>query len=542
MHDIHTLQSTLRTLIDQVTDLDIEDVSDDFFAHGMDSLHVINLAKGISSSIIGPAGPSQSIESKLIYDNPSIDKLAAAILGHLESASTNGASGTKPPISRISKMQELLEKYTADLPVIARPPTIHRGKPLTVLLTGSTGSLGPFIFDALLANSSVKKIYCLNRSVNGEERQKSQNLSKALSSDWSPERVEFLQSDFSQEYLGLGPSTYSTLLETITHIIHNAWPVDFNRSLSSFATPHISFVRQLIDLSTRNAAHIFFVSSVSTVMAWNANHAGPVPEAIIEDFSVPEAMGYAESKHVAERLLDTANRVAGIPCTVVRVGQVAGPIDPKHGTWNRREWLPSLIPSSKFLGKIPGDLGAMNMIDWIPVDVLGKVLVELLVADRDADKAPLPSNPNARIPDESPSPVASHSNTTDKVAATRVYHVLNPHPVPWPSLLPTVLDSLKPSAPNLETVPFSAWVSALSEHAPTATTMDDDDPTSLDRNPALKLLAFYQSAQKSGGGDGQVSSFEGFEMTRTVQRSEGLRELGSVREEWMRGWMEGWGF
>ncbi|KAL9099102.1 MAG: hypothetical protein Q9187_009548, partial [Circinaria calcarea] len=415
-------------------------------------------------------------------------------------------------------MQELLEKYTADLPAIARPLTIHKGKPLTVLLTGSTGSLGPFVFNALLANSSVKKIYCLNRSVNGEERQKSQNSSKALSSDWSPERVEFLQSDFSQAYLGLHPSTYSTLLETTTHIIHNAWPVDFNRSLSSFATPHISFVRQLIDLSARNAAHIFFISSVSTVLAWNTNHAGPVPEAIIEDFSVPEAMGYAESKHVAERLLDTANRVAGIPCTIVRVGQVAGPIDPKHGTWNRREWFPSLIASSKFLGKIPGDLGAANMIDWIPVDVLGNVLVGLLINDRDADQASLPSDSNARVPDESPSPMASHStNTTDKVAATRVYHVLNPHPVPWPSLLPTVLDSLKPSAPTLETVPFSTWVNALSEHAPTATTMDDDDnTTSLDRNPALKLLFFYQSVQKSGGGgEGQVSLFEGLETTRT---------------------------
>ncbi|KAL9105515.1 MAG: hypothetical protein Q9187_008696, partial [Circinaria calcarea] len=171
MHDPHTLQGTLRTLIEQITDLSFEDVSDDFFAYGMDSLHVINLAKQISSSITGPAGPSQSIESKLIYDNPSIDKLAAAISGRLESASTNGPSMSKTAINRMSKMQELLEKYTADLPAIAKPPTIHKGKPLIVLLTGSTGSLGPFVFNALLANSSVKKIYCLNRSVNGEERQ-----------------------------------------------------------------------------------------------------------------------------------------------------------------------------------------------------------------------------------------------------------------------------------------------------------------------------------------------------------------------------------
>ena len=52
----------------------------------------------------------------------------------------------------------------------------------------------------------------------------------------------------SKPYLGLEPSTYKILLQHVTHIIHNAWEVNFNLPFSKFTT-QISGVRQLIDFS-----------------------------------------------------------------------------------------------------------------------------------------------------------------------------------------------------------------------------------------------------------------------------------------------------
>ena len=85
-------------------------------------------------------------------------------------------------------------------------------------------------------------------------------------------------------------------------MIHNAWKLDFNLSLSSFE-PHIQGTRHLIDLlqSGPNAstAQFLFTSSVASVQSWDKSR-GPVPEDIVADLSVAVGTGYGEGKYVAE--------------------------------------------------------------------------------------------------------------------------------------------------------------------------------------------------------------------------------------------------
>ncbi|RYP90635.1 hypothetical protein DL770_003236 [Monosporascus sp. CRB-9-2] len=71
-----------------------------------------------------------------------------------------------------------------------------------------------------------------------------------------------------------------------------------------------------------------------------------------------------------------ASRDANIPAIVCRLGQVAGPTT-AVGIWLKREWLPSVIASSKYLGKLLASQGRMETIDWIPVNMLGQCIVEL---------------------------------------------------------------------------------------------------------------------------------------------------------------------
>jgi thioester reductase-like protein len=78
-----------------------------------------------------------------------------------------------------------------------------------------------------------------------------------------------------------------------------------------------------------------------------------------------------------ERVLDYAAEKLFLNVTITRVGQIAGPIY-STGAWNRWEWLPSLVISSLHIGAVPDSLGpSQDKIDWISIDVLAEVLVEL---------------------------------------------------------------------------------------------------------------------------------------------------------------------
>lgn len=120
-------------------------------------------------------------------------------------------------------------------------------------------------------------------------------------------------------------------------------------NLESFE-PHIAGVRNLINLSNQSlkSAPILFTSSISTLDNWTIKHPGDkVPESAFHDFSIPSAMGYGESKYVAEQLLEKARERSSVSAAICRVGQLAGPTA-KSGLWNKQEWLPSVSSPPKF--------------------------------------------------------------------------------------------------------------------------------------------------------------------------------------------------
>jgi thioester reductase-like protein len=80
-----------------------------------------------------------------------------------------------------------------------------------------------------------------------------------------------------------------------------------------------------------------------------------VPEQALDDPSIVLPQGYGESKWICERLLDAARTKSGVSSAVLRVGQIAGPVENRRGEgalWNKQEWLPSVrlhSPNSKLI-------------------------------------------------------------------------------------------------------------------------------------------------------------------------------------------------
>lgn len=88
---------------------------------------------------------------------------------------------------------------------------------------------------------------------------------------------------------------------------------------------------------------ILFTSSISTIANWSAKFLGvKVPEAPFHDYTIPAPTGYAMSKYVGERILENAANTSGVPVSIIRVGQIGGPVVKKGGMWNKQEWLPSV--------------------------------------------------------------------------------------------------------------------------------------------------------------------------------------------------------
>jgi thioester reductase-like protein/aryl carrier-like protein len=489
------LANGIRDLVRQTVKLPALGVDDDFFTVGVDSLQVLQLARVLSASV------KQTIEARSIYSNPTISKLSSFI-NSLSGSSSNGTAVTSTAAgtlraSTLALCSALVEKYTQNLP----SPTLDKPLPATtnqtIIITGTTGALGCYLLDLALANKDITKIICFNRTSDARERQIAASSSRGLSTDFSRSRVEFLTVDLSTSASFNLPEEIATRLSsTVDRIIHNAWPVDFNQSIASFE-PHLRGVRHLIDFAAvaTKRIPITFVSSVSTVEQWPESSL--IPEQSLSDFTHASQMGYGQSKLAASLILDAAATVSSVPRNIVRVGQVAGPRAEK-GQWNPREWLPTLIQSSVFLGLLPSELGLLGNLGWAPVEDIAGVILEV---------------------------------TAGQGGNGGYFHAVNPNLPDWEGVIAPAVKEFYGSRIQ-RVVSLEEWVEALEKSA-----VGEVD---LEKNPGVKLLDTYRLATTKVT-DGEAIS-GGFATERTEQASETQRRMTPVTAELMKRWCQQWQF
>ena len=73
------------------------------------------------------------------------------------------------------------------------------------------------------------------------------------------------------------------LSASVTHVVHNAWKVDFNHRLQSFE-PLVAATRRLVDAcyGFYHPVRLLFSSSISVSLGWDIT-CGPVPEELLGD-------------------------------------------------------------------------------------------------------------------------------------------------------------------------------------------------------------------------------------------------------------------
>lgn len=237
------------------------------------------------------------------------------------------------------------------------------------LLTGVTGSLGAHMLAKALRTTSVQHVYCLVRAPTPDAAKA--RVIATLEAKGIPAlqidelaRVRFLPADLSQASLGLDEATQEELACRLTVVVHSAWAVNFNLGVRSFASQHIQGAYHLLHLClrtrTRRPARFYFCSSISAAAGT------PVPATIgeqaLDDLAHAQAMGYARSKLVTERIVQAAAAKTGMVASVLRIGQIVG--DTSHGLWNTTEAIPLMLQTAKTLGALPA---LDEVCCWSPV-------------------------------------------------------------------------------------------------------------------------------------------------------------------------------
>ncbi|KAI3394095.1 hypothetical protein diail_3219 [Diaporthe ilicicola] len=411
----------------------------DFFEGGIDSRQAITARAQITRELdVG----GNTVGSNVIFEYPNVELLAK----HLLSLRTGVAVKAD---DELSAMAQLIEKYSD---FVAREPGTIQPDGESVLLTGSTGSLGVNILAQLLRQRTVKRVFCLVRASTRDAAKarvistlEGKGIPSLTNEDIS--RVSFLPADLSQPTLGLDKETLDEILQCLTLVIHSAWAVNFNLGVRSFESQHIRGAHNLINLCLRtktvDPARFYFCSSISAAAAT------PLPATIgeshIEDLSHAQSMGYARSKLVTEHIIKAAGEETCMAASVLRVGQIVG--DTTHGSWNTTEAIPLMIQSAKTMGALPA---LEETPSWMPVDLVAQSVIELSGVGR---------------ADDGYSPKSAVYNVQNK----KLFH--------WTEDL---LPELRNSGLDFKTVSQREWVDLLRK--------SDQNP---ETNPTIKLVDFF---------------------------------------------------
>ncbi|KAG1779119.1 putative aminoadipate reductase [Suillus placidus] len=488
------------------------DPDTDLFVQGFDSLSATFLKNRIIGSLSSSSDPdvqasASRIDQNIIFSSPSIRQLARSVINTVLQRDGTGIVDAKADI------ENMIERYSVGLgnSVTEANTTLVNGcsqSDHVVALTGSTGGLGSYLLADLLQREDVSVVYAFNRPSKGASMQQRQEDSfKDRGLDFTllqSDKLVYVETDTSDDHLGLDKELYQKIRTSVTVIIHNAWRLDFNLALSSF-DPHVRGMRNLIDLALSSPRHpkprFMFTSSISSAQGWDRAK-GPFPEEVQYDAGVAAGPGYGASKYVSERVLVNSK----LPASSFRIGQISG--GPPRGAWSTTNWLPIIVKSSVSLGALPK---AKGFVSWIPPHAISNAILDVAFAEEEP-------------------PIA--------------VNLVHPRPIAWKTLIQSVADALverKVTSYPLPLVSFPEWLGKLELSA------KDLSEETMKRIPAIKLLNYMRSMARSdiairasgemGSEAGGVTSFA----TAVAERvSPTMKELKSLSSADAAQWVDYW--
>jgi myxalamid-type nonribosomal peptide synthetase MxaA len=305
--------------------------------------------------------------------------------------------------------------------VVSTPP--KGSAPLgSVLVTGATGYYGAFVLAELLRETEAN-IVCLVRAQTPEAARArvEQNLARlgcAVEKSVFRARVSCLCGDMAEPDFGLSPQEFHGLSERLDAVFHIAAQVSMLLPYEVLRANNALAVHSVLKLATTGRPKtVHHVSTVEVLTDTDRRAAGALSERGTADSPALLDGGYAQSKWVAEKLIEQA-RQRGVTAYIYRAGRLSA--HSSSGAFNEHDFLVRLLDACGQVGAAPVlDL----VVDMTPVDVASRALVLL------AKTAP----------------------------SQATFHLVHPRPPMWASLVEIIIGLGYP----LRTVSHSQWRALL---------------------------------------------------------------------------------
>ncbi|KAJ5673778.1 hypothetical protein N7462_009217 [Penicillium macrosclerotiorum] len=477
-------------------DVTFKETDDFFITKAMDSLTVVELGQKLRLGLLGRMSQEKNTISfwiRTIFENPSIESLAKATLNAIS------GKGDSDELSQTSAMERMVEQLTDQLPEPSgKAPELELpNEDIEVVLLGSRGRLGPYLVKDLLDDPRVASIKCLDRGQNGRAAFQRRVDELGLDLDSKNSRLQFISMNLSLPNLGLQPKELEEISNNADVIIHNVWAVNFALSLSSFRLEMLKSLVTLVEIANNapSRPRLVFTSSTGTVSCWPKAVAPnvPVPEEVIKCSAAATLTGYAQSKHVAERLLASAGARLKIPISILRIGQIAGPTTlADSGKWDSRDWMHSLSILAKATGLVPSDVAE---IDWIPVDQVSQIVTEISLKETHDEETGTPF--------------------------VQVYNVIHSRPVPFVQFA----DALAGCISSSRKVGFHQWVDHLAGLMPNKLSKDAEAEKT-------RILHFFQAIVQE--------QYPKFTLSKAKAASVTMASMEPIGQEMLTKWCKQW--
>ena len=244
----------------------------------------------------------------------------------------------------------------------------------SILLTGGTGFLGPFLLSSLLAQTDAI-VHVLVRAENPTSaRERLLNELKASGAGNSTtieafnRRVVPISGYLERSNLGLSLNQWCALSKEIDVVFHNAALVNYLFTYERVRAANVSGTSELLRLAFEGRPKEFNHISTTFIFGWATKHR--LYETDGNDEMALLDFGYSQSKWVSEQLVNKARR-AGLLTRIFRPALVTPSIDGAGSTFD------ITIRLLTFMIKHGIGVSAMNQVSFVPVDVTANNIVAI---------------------------------------------------------------------------------------------------------------------------------------------------------------------
>ncbi|KAK0664508.1 hypothetical protein QBC41DRAFT_380647 [Cercophora samala] len=307
----------------------------DFFAVGGNSLLLVKL--------------QGRIRDMFSVSLPLIQLLDASILSQM--ASLVEASHVVDTVdwNQETALDKELLQLAAQSPAL--PSLRQEGR--TVLFTGATGYLAPYLLQQLISDSSISTIHCV--AIRAESP--SQAKSRLHPSVATNPKIKVHVGDLGAPLLGLSTSVFAQLTSSVDLIIHSGARRSFWDSYYSLRDTNVTSTRTLLQMAASRRVPIHFLSTSGVLLLSDATNpylsTSPAAATSVAEFKPPTdgSEGYAASKWASEVLLENASRQLNIPVTIHRFTPRPASLPAAAGVVSAA--LEELVTVTEALGAIP---------------------------------------------------------------------------------------------------------------------------------------------------------------------------------------------